>query len=57
VEWDGFYADRGVINEYNLGEYDKSEKMIENFSILLDFVQNQARNVHKKKTIGMFCFK
>ena len=56
MEWNGFYADRGVMNEFNTGEYNNEERMIENFSILLDFIQNQASNIKTRKTIGMYSY-
>ncbi len=57
VEWNGFYADRGVMNEYNMGEYNNEEKTLENLLILLDFIQNQAPHIKKRKTIGMYSYK
>jgi hypothetical protein len=57
VEWNGFFADRGVMNECNVGEYDIEDKMFENFSVLLHFIQNQSKSIKRKQTMGMYSHK
>lgn len=54
VEWDGFYADVGVINEFATKEYQKDHQFKENYNILIDFIRSQATNINKSKTIGLY---
>jgi hypothetical protein len=55
VEWEGCYADVGVMNGSGSGEYGR-ERRREDMGVVLDFVQSQAEKIKKTKTIGLYCY-
>ncbi len=54
IEWNGFYSDTGVVNEYATDQYEKEANNQEHYSILLDFIQNQCPNIKTTATIGLY---
>lgn len=56
VEWEGFFANTGVMNQKNESSYDHKTQYLDSYNILLDFIQNNAHLIHKEETIGLYSF-
>lgn len=57
VDWEGFYANTGVMNGFNEEGFKAEEMKDTTFGLFLDFVGNNVDLIEKENAIGLFSFR
>ena len=57
VDWEGFYANTGVMNGFSSEGFNAEAAKDTTFGLLLDFVSNNVDLIEKENAIGLFSFR
>lgn len=57
VNWNGCYADFGVVNPQSTQEHSRQTYGTADYSVVLDFIQTHSSQLKKSKTIALYNYK